>query len=87
MLNKIHTLVSWVMIAAVALTVAIIELPIKVAGFAFIAVSYLILVIIAPITRKWLAPKWVNEFVEWGLSPRFFWTIKAMRAYYRVLLG
>jgi hypothetical protein len=87
MLNKIHAFVSWSMIIAVALAVAVIELPIKIAGFLLIAVSYLILVIIAPLTRHWLAPKWVNEFVEWGLSPKFVWTIKAMRAYHRVLLG
>ena len=85
-MEKLHEIISWTVIFTLSFIVAIIELPIKIVGFAIMAFLYLLAVLFAPLTCKWRSAEWFDKIVDWAFSTRFFLAKKVIKVYYRALL-
>ena len=81
-----HTVISYVIIFLVMVTVGTVEILAKTIVFLLGLPFYFVGVLLAPLTNQLSLPRWIDKLTEWVLSRKLVWTKKAVRAYSRALL-
>ena len=81
-----HTVISYVIIFFVMLTVGTVEILAKTIVFLLGLPFYFVGVLFAPLTTQLSLPRWIDKVIDWVSSRKLTWTKKAVRAYSRALL-